>query len=205
MGRIDASDLFHRHVSAETRGRGSRWVRASRYRRRKSSKQLSARISRSCVRARRRTTARWRCRPAPPAMLRVTSGEVAACHPRLEVLFRTPARQHKAHLALVIRAQQLEPLKPNSVLDLARPRSESLLELGEALARHRDRVDLDDAHTRGSYDARLGRWRVVSRAVVWGARIAGKQVHGLKLSQRPRPIDGASREIGELEVLAPRR
>jgi hypothetical protein len=31
-----------------------------------------------------------------------------------------------------------------------------LLELGEALARHSDRVDLDDAHTRGSYDARDG-------------------------------------------------
>jgi pimeloyl-ACP methyl ester carboxylesterase len=81
-----------------------------------------------------------------PAVLRVPGREVTACDPRLEVLLGAPASKDKTDLALVVRAQELETLEPNGVLDLASSRGKPSLELAEALARHRDRVDLDDAH-----------------------------------------------------------
>src|SRR5215218_1487240 len=79
-------------------------------------------------------------------VLRVPGGEVRTSDPRAEGLLRTPARHHQAQLALVVRTQQLEALEPVRRLDSPGARREPSLELVEALARNRDRVDLDDAH-----------------------------------------------------------
>src|SRR3954453_8126685 len=79
-------------------------------------------------------------------MLRMARGEVGAGHPRLEVVLGSPLREDEADLALVVGAQELEPLEAVGARHPAGSGGEAVLELGEAVTRHGDRVDLHDAH-----------------------------------------------------------
>jgi hypothetical protein len=79
-------------------------------------------------------------------VLRVPGGEVGARHPRAEGLLVTPLRHDEAHLAVVVRAQELEALEPLVLLDLPGAGGEPLGELLEPLLRNGDGIDLHDAH-----------------------------------------------------------